>query len=445
MIEAIVTDLDGNAFADYPINLRAARLEWKYSQGQWREEEADVQECTVASATEPVTCEFTTDLGGSYRITATIRDDRERPNQTAFTRWVSGGKQPAARNVEQEQVTLIPDKESYQPGDVAEILVQSPFSPAEGLLTVSRSGLLSTERFLIEDGTYTLKIPIAEEHIPTLNIQVDLTGAAPRTDDKGEAIANVPPRPAYATGSLTLAIPPVSRTLTMTVAPAATELAPGVETSLAVSLTNAAGEPVADAELAIVVVDEAVLALTNYQLTDPIAIFYSQRGSDMSSYYARASLVLANPVELANQAATAAQDSFMARSAVPMAAGAPAPTMEAAAADMAFAEEAANGAAPGAQPQIALRTNFDPLAVFAPAVRTDANGHATLDFKLPDNLTRYRVMVVAVAEGKYFGMGEANMTARLPLMVRPAAPRFLNFGDKFELPVIVQKDRKSVV
>ena len=440
VIEAIVTDLDGNAFADSPITIQAARLEWQYNQGQWREEEVDVQECTVASALEPVSCEFTTDVGGSYRITATIRDDKERLNQSQFTRWVSGGRQPAARNVEQEEATLIPDKESYQPGDTAEILVQSPFSPAEGLLTVSRSGILSTERFTIEDGTYTLKVPIAEEHIPNLNIQVDLTGAAPRTDENGEAIENVPPRPAYATGSLTLAVPPVSRALTMTVAPAATELAPGEETSIAVTLTNAAGEPVADAELAVVVVDEAVLALTNYQLADPIATFYSQRGSDMSSYYARASIVLANPVELANQAASVAQESMarggaMAADAMPAAAA----PMATESADMAFAAEGKSANAPGApQPQIALRTNFDPLAVFAPAVRTDENGQATVDFKLPDNLTRYRVMVVAVAEGKYFGMGEANMTARLPLMVRPAAPRFLNFGDKFDLPIVVQ-------
>ncbi len=59
--------------------------------------------------------------------------------------------------------------------------------------------------------------------------------------------------------------------------------------------------------------------------------------------------------------------------------------------------------------------------------------------KLPDNLTRYRVMVVAVdGGGKQFGTGESNLTARLPLMVRPSAPRFLNFGDKFELPVVLQ-------
>ena len=47
-------------------------------------------------------------------------------------------------------------------------------------------------------------------------------------------------------------------------------------------------------------------------------------------------------------------------------------------------------------------------------------------------------MVVAVAGGRFFGAGESNLTARLPLMVRPSAPRFLNFGDSFELPVVLQ-------
>jgi hypothetical protein len=58
--------------------------------------------------------------------------------------------------------------------------------------------------------------------------------------------------------------------------------------------------------------------------------------------------------------------------------------------------------------------------------------------KLPDSLTRYRVMAVAVEGGRRFGSGEATIVARLPLMVRPSAPRFLNFGDRFELPVVVQ-------
>lgn len=434
-IEAIVTDLDGNAIAGHPINLRAARLEWKYTKGQWREEEVEVQECTVDSTTEPVSCEFTTGTGGSYRITAQVRDDRERLNQSEFTRWVSGGKTPVQRNVQQEQATLIPDKATYQPGDVAEILVQSPFSPAEGLLTVGRSGFLYTERFTVEDGTYTLKVPIEDAHIPALSIQVDLNGFAARTDDKGEVLSDLPPRPAYATGSLELSVPPLTRELKLTLAPAATELEPGIETSVAVSVTNAAGEPVADAEVALVVVDEAVLALTNYQLANIVGTFYSSRGSGISSYYGRSSILLANPQALADQLAAGGEGELRSLNAFDAVATAAAPA-PAAMAESAVMQKAAN--APGAATPIAVRSDFNPLAVFAPAVRTDETGQAQVDFKLPDNLTRYRVMVVAVAEGKFFGMGEANMTARLPLMVRPSAPRFLNFGDKFELPVVIQ-------
>jgi uncharacterized protein YfaS (alpha-2-macroglobulin family) len=89
-------------------------------------------------------------------------------------------------------------------------------------------------------------------------------------------------------------------------------------------------------------------------------------------------------------------------------------------------------------PAIQVRADFNPLATFAPEVRTDEGGRAQVAVKLPDNLTRYRVMVVAVDNSNQFGSAESNLVARLPLMVRPSAPRFLNFGDNFELPVVVQ-------
>lgn len=47
-------------------------------------------------------------------------------------------------------------------------------------------------------------------------------------------------------------------------------------------------------------------------------------------------------------------------------------------------------------------------------------------------------MAVAVSRATHYGAGESAITARQPLMVRPSAPRFLNHGDRFELPVVVQ-------
>ncbi len=441
-VDVIVTDLDGNPVADRPVEVRLARLEWKVRGGTWGEEEVDEQTCKLGSTLEPVTCTFETPVGGSYRITALVSDGLGRLNQSQFTRWVSGAEQPPARKVELEAVTLVPDKETYQPGDVAQILVQSPFSPAEGLLTVSRSGILYTQRFMIEDGSTTLQVPVEQGHIPNLKIQVDLVGAAQRLDDQGEPVPDAPPRPAYATGQLNLSIPPLQRTLSLQVEPLASELEPGGETTIRVAVKDANGQAVPDAELAVVVVDEAILALSSYQLADPLSIFYADRPAYLASVYGRASVVLTDPLALADDAqARAALDKAMLQSApveapAAMEEMAPMPTMTAgAAADM-----------DASQPPIQVRTDFNPLAAFVPAARSGADGVAQVSVKLPDNLTRYRVMAVAVdAGGSQFGMGESNLTARLPLMVRPSAPRFLNFGDVFELPVVLQNQTDNLL
>lgn len=442
-VEFIVSDLDGKAVSGRAAQIEAARLEWKYRADEWQQVESDLQTCEMQSSDQPQTCQFATPLGGTYQITARVRDESGRFNQSRLTRWVSGGSIRPSRKVEHEQVTLIPDKESYQPGDVAEILVQSPFGAAEGLLTVTREGILSTERFKIDaSGATILRIPIAEAHIPNLNIQIDLNGSAARVDDNGDPLEGVPARPAYALGSLTLNIPPLARTLTLDIAPQESKLEPGGQTSLTLLLKDADGKPVADAEVALVVVDEAILALTNYQMADPLSVFYTNRASNLSSLYARASIVLVDPLALAqaaNEKASADERVFGLGGAAEMPSAAP------------MATQMASGAAEmgGAAPQpIRIRADFNPLALFAATVRTAADGSAQVSVTLPDNLTRYRVMAVAVDEtGKRFGEGQSNLTARLPLMVRPSAPRFLNFGDKFELPVVIQNqtDKEMVV
>ncbi|MBT3397228.1 MAG: hypothetical protein HN423_08630, partial [Alphaproteobacteria bacterium] len=351
--------------ADRQIQVTAARLAWKLVNGSWDEIAVESQECVVGSQSEPVACTFETPIGGRYQITALISDELGRQNESKITRWVSGGELPPSRKVEKEEVTLIPDQEYYQPGDTAKILVQAPFTPAEGLLTVSRSGILYTERFEIAEGSLTLEIPIKPEYIPNLNIQVDLVGSAPRVDDQGESLTTVPDRPAYASGTLVLNIPPLERALSLEVEPRDTRLEPGGETTVLVTLTDADGNPVPNAELAAVVVDEAILALTGYQLADPVSVFYRERGPFFGSYYSRASIVLVDPATLAaatENARTIAQSKEM-----PMEEAEGEMVMEMAAAPMAEADmafdEAGGVAAGGGQP-IAVRADFNPLATF---------------------------------------------------------------------------------
>jgi hypothetical protein len=443
VVESIVTDLDGKAIAGRDIRMRAVMLDWAYEKGEWRQQEVNPQECSVKSATAPVKCIFQSKEGGAYRVTATIMDDRERRNESELTLWVAGGKRPPKRDVEQEEVEMIPDRKEYQPGDVAEVLVQSPFFPAEGVLTLRRTGLVSTERFKMDGPSYTLRIPIKEGYFPNVHVQVDLVGAATRTDDAGQPSEKLPKRPAYASGELNLSIPPLARKLNVQATPRDQKLEPGAETVVNVSVQDGAGHAVAGSEVAVVVVDESVLALTGYRIDDPLSVFYVERDAGVSDYHLREKVLLGNPEDVARTMLTVGggapgggggRGRTINRmfSNIVSASVMPAPKMRG------VLEEAPSPPPPAGTEAIRMRENFNALAVFTASLPTDANGRAEVPVKLPDNLTRYRVMAVSVAGGKQFGSGESSITARMPLMVRPSAPRFLNFGDRFELPVVVQ-------
>jgi uncharacterized protein YfaS (alpha-2-macroglobulin family) len=158
-VDFIVTDLDGNPIEDRSVVIAAARLEWNLVDGTWGEEEVDTQVCTMPSRHEPDSCSFETPIGGSYRITAVVTDEQGRKNQTRFTRWVSGGQQPPARNVEQEQVTLIPDKQTYQPGDTARFWFNL-HSPLRKVCLRSAAADSLYTRLLYQNGSTTLSVPI---------------------------------------------------------------------------------------------------------------------------------------------------------------------------------------------------------------------------------------------------------------------------------------------
>jgi uncharacterized protein YfaS (alpha-2-macroglobulin family) len=295
-------------------------------------------------------------------------------------------------------------------------------------MTLRRSGIVRTDRFTMTGPSRTVDIPLEEGWTPNVRVQVDLVGAAPRTPQGETARPDLPKQPAFASGSLNLAIPPVGRTLALDVAPRSKAIEPGGETQLNVTLRDGAGKPVAGGEVAVVVVDEAVLSLTGYRLPPPLEIFYAPREPGVSDHHLRSNVLLASTEALAAQAGGAGGAVF--RSAV----GTVAESV------MVQTQAAVAGGLPAASPPqaIRMRADFNPLALFAASVPTDPSGHAEVRVRVPDNLTRYRVMAVAATEGAKFGSGESTITARLPLMVRASAPRFLNVGDRFEFPVVLQ-------
>ncbi|WP_158412165.1 alpha-2-macroglobulin family protein [Ilumatobacter nonamiensis] len=461
VIDTTVVDVDGEPVAGREFEVTVGRLEGSFESGEYVEELVDEQTCTITSTAavtndapdEAMRCEFATDVGGQYEITAIVTDDDGRSNRAVYTQWVSGGTSRPTRDLTRGDVAIVPDTEFHGPGDTAELLVQAPFSPASGLVTVTRAGIASVEAFDAPDGSAVVTIPIEEDDVPSLQVRVDMVGADERVADDGTPLPDAPMQPAYASGQIQLEIPPATRTLDVAATPATENLEPGESTTVSVAVAGPDGEPVADAGVAVIVVDEAVLSLTGYELPDPLETFYQPLFSQLDAQLLRDSIILANPDVFAGDAGRAGGDdagvtteAMEEESAEDSAEfdGDETSSVEVADAPAATADAAGESASAEGAP-IDVRVDFDALAVFAPNERTGADGSVDVDVDLPDSLTRYRVMAVAVDGADRFGSDESTLTARLPISVRPSAPRFLNFGDQFELPVVVQNQTDGAV
>ncbi|MBD3336661.1 MAG: hypothetical protein GF355_14205 [Candidatus Eisenbacteria bacterium] len=466
-LDVIVTDLDGAAVAGRQVRLTAESVDEEREDGQWTAEVGSRIAHRLVSTGEPVTWSFLPDTGGRWRIRAEVRDDHNRPNRTEVTHWVCGVERPPSRRIRPDALTLIPDRATWAAGDTARILVQPPFSPAQALVTLRRDGVFETRCLLITEPSHTVEVPIIEGHTPGLNLDVDLVGAAARLKESGEPDRELPGRPVYARGSLYLSVPPVARRLAVEVEPRDSVVAPAGSTAVVVKVRDHEGRTVAGAQVLVAVVDEAVLALADIGLQDPMGTFYGRRFDRILQRHLRRYLLVARPGELrkpdsgrlgidelgspslrsGHVGSVAAFPSHFrgGRGSALMPSLSP---IAATSAEAAMPREPASMASPrfrafdgygggGEEELIYARIDLSPLAHFAPQVVTDTDGTATVTLRLPDNVTRYRIRAVATDGDQRFGWGESSLTARLPLMVRPSPPRFLNSGDRCAVPVVL--------
>jgi uncharacterized protein YfaS (alpha-2-macroglobulin family) len=434
-VEVVAARIDGSPVAGRSITVRAERLEWRRTDDGWTEKPAETTDCEIETGEDPVTCELEFEKGGQWRITATIEDEQGRKNRTRMRTWVAGGEQPRSEKLEREELQLVPRRDSFEPGQTAEVLVQAPFAGGQGLAVLTRGEVEKTIPFSMEGTSHRLEIPIEEADIPNLNVRVDLNGSVPRKSDDGGEAGDVPERPAFASGELELPVSRESKSLGVEVTPSEDEVRPGSELEVDLEVSDASGSPVSNARVALVVVDEAILAAADYQLGDPLERFFPEHASGLETHHLRETVVLATLEQLRSDDELGALEMEDAAGASDMEEAFAKQEMALGGAEKGGLGSAGGGG--GGEP-IDLRKDFRPLAHFAPALETDSEGRASANFELPDNLTRYRLMAVAVHEADRVGSGEAQVTARLPLMVQPSMPRFLNWGDRAELPVVVR-------
>jgi uncharacterized protein YfaS (alpha-2-macroglobulin family) len=463
-IDAIVTDLDGNVVAGRTVAVTSARLDSEWTPEGMKTKELDIQRCEITSGKEIVRCTLPTKRGGQYAVTAIVTDTFGRKSQSRMFVWVTDEDATPNRDLAKDKIEILADKKTYAPGETAELLLLAPFAPAEGVLTLQRQGIVHFERFTLTKTSQVVRVKLDRTHFPSVIAHVDLVGVAPRDNAAGEPDPSLPKRPAYASGSTKLDVPPAERTLAIKAVPRVAKLDPGGETAVDLEVKDANGRPVQNAVIAVAVADESILALSGAKLPDPIGFFYAPRPADARAFMTRDLVWLPKPVPEHGRIAggdeeaapppklmrngagglgSAASGRAMVMKEAMKAPGAPPPPPMASPAPA--ASVAADTTQAEEQTKLNVRKDFSALAAWLPRVTTDAQGRASFKLKLPESVTRYRIMAVGAADENWFGAGESTVTARLPLMVRPSATRFLNYGDRLDFPIVLQNQTDAPI
>ena len=84
-----------------------------------------------------------------------------------------------------------------------------------------------------------------------------------------------------------------------------------------------------------------------------------------------------------------------------------------------------------------LRKNFNPVAYFNPTLHTGSDGRVHVKFRLPDTMTRYRIYAFAADQSAGFGSLRSDLTVTRPFYIEPGLPRFFTMGDRFEAELAV--------
>jgi uncharacterized protein YfaS (alpha-2-macroglobulin family) len=276
------------------------------------------------------------------------------------------------------------------------VLFASPFTNAEAWITVEREGIIEQRRLRLTSGATTLKFPITEAYAP--NEFVSIIVARGRSAPPGPQ--DDPGRPTIRVGYAELRVTPEVKRLAVTLEPERAEYRPGDSARVRVRVRDAKGGG-PRSEVTLWAVDEGVLSLTGYTTPDPIDLIYQERGLGLR--------LASNMTSVAPQVPEGMKGTR---------------------------EPGGGGGAAGAD---ILRSRFQTTAFFLGSVVTDVQGNAVVTAKLPDNLTTFRVMAVAVTAGDRYGKGQSPLLVTRPLLARQALPRFVRPGDDFTAGAVINR------
>ena len=332
----------------------------------------------------------------------TYTDERGRSFASATTYQVesAGGRYAEAEGKEQayQILPLSADRPAYEPGQTAKISLRPKRPVSCYLVTLEQNGLLQHRVVKAQKELKDLEIPIKGEYAP--NVYVSVLAITPRGDFPVFSGRYDTEAPGFFWGNLNLPVRLEVEQLQVQISPAIKELRaePGANVTLDFVVHNKKGQGI-EAEMAVAVVDEAVLALTGFKTPtlDRLTRFDGPLGVFTGDL--RAFLLNQTPFYLARN------------------------------------DILTGGGGLNAAMLAKLRRRFEPVAFFNPAVRTGPDGRAQVTFTLPDNMTSYRIYAVTADRGSGFASPERQLVATKDFYVEPGMPGFFNQGDKFKFQV----------
>ncbi|MCK4597904.1 hypothetical protein KAU04_07670 [bacterium] len=396
-VSLIVSSPEGELLRGIPLRVKLIKREYhsvktETPDGKFRMEHAvvkkEVDSKEAKSGAEPVKVAFSPQEAGSYMILAQLKNKPDSGTAAARPLWVAGEDYVPWEEKGDDKLEIILDKEEYEVGDEATVFIQSPFPEAELFLTVSREKIFLQDTEKTKGGGYTYTFQVAEEMLPNAYVGAALCRLGDPIVPVQEEVGKHMERIGVAGFRVSLS----DRYLDVVVQPAQEKTKPGEElrVDIQVKRTDQQGHR---SELTVMVVDEAVLSLTGYTPPDLVKVVYQHRGLSARINDNR-------PFVIAEQALLQKGTGY------------------------------GGGLMEGAiGPRV--RKEFVKLAYYNPSLVTDETGQASFHLKMPDNLTTWRIMVVAVGEEHLFGYGDEKIVVTQPFILRAVLPRFARIGDRF--------------
>ncbi len=347
------------------------------------------KEITLSGSDKETELSVTPQNGGEYLLRISTTDSKGNEIITERYFYVTSSDWYWFSRDDADEIKLTTDKDVYEVGETAQLLMQSPLPKGRYLITVERDGILSEEVREIKEASTVLEFPIKESYVPVMYVAISSYSTRSENPPKDFKTPDVGKPKGYF-GVTAMNVSTKTRRFEIDVKTDKAVYKPGETATIKLHASTKSG-PVKDAEINLMAVDRGVIDLIGYHVQNPLEYFYTAyRFPECVAGGDSRSLLMA-PVTYTS-----------------------------------------SNLVGGDSDKLDERKNFDPTALFLPAITTDANGDATCTFKLPDTLTAYRITAVGVDRDN-FAIKESEMSVANPVSVRHVLPRKLRIGDTSEI------------